>query len=151
MVRLHHAAGAEEIHVPSPDLEPWRRGDDLEAFVATVQAAPLGFGGIAVFSAHQMGSAHIGTDPETSVTRPTGELHDTPGVWIGDTSAFPTCSGVNPMVSCMSLARRTARYLDAVLAGRTAPSEPQEANASAPAVVSMPAQPDQVGGANLGG
>jgi choline dehydrogenase-like flavoprotein len=29
-------------------------------------------------------------------------------VWIGDASAFPTAPGVNPMVSIMSLARRTA-------------------------------------------
>ncbi|HSP36941.1 MAG TPA: GMC family oxidoreductase [Frankiaceae bacterium] len=151
MVRLHEAAGAEEIHVPSPDLEPWRRGEDLDAFIATMQAAPLGFGGIAVFSAHQMGSAHIGTDPASSVTRPTGELHDTPGVWIGDTSEFPSCSGENPMVSCMSLARRTAGYLDAVLGGRTAPSEPHLLAAADPGAVSMPAQPDQVGGVDLGG
>ncbi len=149
MIRLHEAAGAEEIHVPSPDLEPWHRGEDLDAFVATVRAAPLGFGGIAVFSAHQMGSAHIGLDPATSVTRPTGELHDTPGVWIGDTSAFPTCSGVNPMVSCMSLARRTAGHLDAVLRGEVPASEPSVAGAT-PTPVS-PETPEQVGGVDLGG
>ena len=37
-----------------------------------------------------------------------GQLHDTPGVWIGDASAFPTAPGVNPMVSIMALAPRTA-------------------------------------------
>ena len=37
-----------------------------------------------------------------------GKLHDTEGVWIGDASAFPTAPGVNPMVSIMSLAHRTA-------------------------------------------
>jgi len=46
--------------------------------------------------------------PETSVAGPWGELHDTPGVWIGDGSAFPTPSGTNPMVSIMVLAERTA-------------------------------------------
>jgi choline dehydrogenase-like flavoprotein len=30
------------------------------------------------------------------------------GVWIGDGSAFPTAPGVNPMISIMSLAHRTA-------------------------------------------
>jgi choline dehydrogenase-like flavoprotein len=29
-------------------------------------------------------------------------------VWIGDASAFPTAPGVNPMVSIMALAHRTA-------------------------------------------
>lgn len=152
MVRLHHAAGAEEIHVPSPDLEPWRQGEDLEAFLAVLRATPLGFGGIAVFSAHQMGSAHIGLDPATSVARPTGELYDTPGVWIGDTSAFPTCSGVNPMVSCMSLARRTAGHLDAVLSGRVAESEPVRAGGADAEEVTTPATPPEAGSAvNLGG
>jgi choline dehydrogenase-like flavoprotein len=35
-------------------------------------------------------------------------LHDATGVWIADASGMPSCSGVNPMVSTMALARRTA-------------------------------------------
>ena len=50
----------------------------------------------------------MGTDPQTSVANPFGELHDTKGVWIGDGSAFPTPSGTNPMITIMALARRTA-------------------------------------------
>lgn len=110
-IRLHEAAGAEEIVALVPGLAPWKRGDDLEAFIAATRQAPLGAGGQTVFSAHQMGSARMGRDPQTSVADPEGQLHDTPGVWIGDTSAFPTCSGVNPMVSCMALASRTAERL----------------------------------------
>jgi choline dehydrogenase-like flavoprotein len=56
----------------------------------------------------------MGSDPETSVANPWGELHDTPGVWIGDGSAFPTPSGTNPMVSIMALARRTAHAIAGV-------------------------------------
>ena len=56
----------------------------------------------------------MGSDPETSVAGPWGELHDVEGVWIGDASAFPTASGTNPMFTTMSLAHRTAR---AILAG----------------------------------
>jgi choline dehydrogenase-like flavoprotein len=50
----------------------------------------------------------MGSDPAESVADGRGELHDTPGVWIGDASAFPTAPGVNPMISIMSLAHRTA-------------------------------------------
>jgi choline dehydrogenase-like flavoprotein len=64
-----------------------------------------------LFSAHQMGTARMGRDPDTSVAKPTGELHDVRGVWIGDTSAFPTALGVNPMVTCMALASRTAAQI----------------------------------------
>ncbi|WP_102128521.1 FAD-dependent oxidoreductase [Deinococcus planocerae] len=117
--RLHEAAGAEEIHGLVPGVAPWRRGDDLEAFIERLNAAPLGAGGQTVFSAHQMGSARMGRDPETSVADVRGQLHDVPGVWIGDTSAFPTASGVNPMVSCMALAHRTAEHVLEALRGGT--------------------------------
>ena len=55
-----------------------------------------------------MCSAKLGSDPQTSVAKPSGELHDTAGVWIADASGMPTCSGVNPMLSTMALAHRTA-------------------------------------------
>jgi len=53
----------------------------------------------------------MGKDRGSSVAGPWGELHDTPGVWIGDASAFPSASGVNPMVSVMALAHRTAEAI----------------------------------------
>mgnify|MGYP002336455893 CR=1 FL=1 len=53
----------------------------------------------------------MGADPSSSVAGGRGELHDTPGVWIGDASAFPTASGTNPMFTVMSLARRTAHNM----------------------------------------
>ena len=86
----------------------WRRGEDLEAFIAAMQRVPLRAGGFRLFSAHQMSSCRMGDDPSTSVANPWGELHDTPGVHIGDASALPTAAGVNPMISTMALAHRTA-------------------------------------------
>jgi choline dehydrogenase-like flavoprotein len=58
-----------------------------------------------------MGTCRMGADPATSVADPRGELHDTPGVWIGDASAFPTPSGTNPMITIMALASRTAENI----------------------------------------
>ena len=52
----------------------------------------------------------MGDDPTTSVADP-GELHDMPGVYVGDASALPTASGVNPMISTMALAHRTAEAI----------------------------------------
>lgn len=111
VARLLEAAGAEAIFPLSERARPWRRGEDLEAWIAGLRAQPIGSGGHAVFSAHQMGTARMGLDPGTSAANPQGELHGTPGVWIGDTSAFPTPSGANPMITCMALARRTARFV----------------------------------------
>ena len=55
----------------------------------------------------------MGQDPASSVADPSGQLHDCPGVWIGDGSAFPTATGINPMVTIMALARRTAHAIRA--------------------------------------
>lgn len=109
VARILEAAGAHTIFPLSAHGGVWKRGEDLEATLRQWRREPLGAGGHPVFSAHQMGTARMGTDPQTSVAQPTGELHDIGGVWIGDTSAFPTSSGANPMVTCMALARRTAR------------------------------------------
>jgi choline dehydrogenase-like flavoprotein len=86
----------------------WSRGEDFDAFLRGLEECSLAPHEHAVFSAHQMGSCRMGADPATSVANPWGELHDTPGVWIGDASAFPTASGTNPMITIMALARRTA-------------------------------------------
>jgi choline dehydrogenase-like flavoprotein len=113
----------------------WSRGDDLEAWVDELDQVHIGAGGLFMGSAHQMGSARMGTDPATSVRRPTGELHDVDGVWIGDTSAFPTASGANPMLTCMALAHRTAEILGGSRAEVPAGARPaaEAALADAPA------------------
>jgi choline dehydrogenase-like flavoprotein len=113
MVRLHDAAGAGEVATLHRKLTRWRRGEDVDAFVDRVQQAPLTPYEHATFALHQMGSCRMGNDRATSVAGPWGELHDTPGVWIGDASAFPTASGTNPMVTTMALARRTAEAMQA--------------------------------------
>ena len=110
-IRLHVAAGAHQISALADTLPIWHRGEDLEQYISAVRRVPLRAGGARLFSAHQMGTARMGVDPATSVASPTGELHDTPGVWIGDTSAFPTSSGTNPMITVMALAHRTAEQL----------------------------------------
>jgi choline dehydrogenase-like flavoprotein len=122
-IRLHAAAGAHRISVLATGSPVWHRGeDDLETFIARAQRIPLRAGAMRMFSAHQMGTCRMGADPQTSVAGPHGELHDTPGVWIGDASAFPTSSGTNPMITIMSLAHRTAEH---VAAAAGAPKTPQ--------------------------
>ncbi|HWS35702.1 MAG TPA: GMC family oxidoreductase, partial [Actinoplanes sp.] len=110
-IRLHHAAGARGIRLFAQGSPAWRHGDDLEAYIDSARRVPLRAGGATLFSAHQMGSCRMGADPATSVADPRGELHDTPGVWIGDASAFPSPSGTNPMITIMALASRTATYI----------------------------------------
>jgi choline dehydrogenase-like flavoprotein len=85
-----------------------QRGEDLDAFIEKINQLLIGPGGTPVFSAHQMCSAKLGRDSQTSAAKTSGELHEVTGVWIADASGMPSCSGVNPMMSTMALARRTA-------------------------------------------
>ncbi|HEV7584697.1 MAG TPA: FAD-dependent oxidoreductase [Solirubrobacteraceae bacterium] len=109
LARLQRAAGAKEIITFYQQQPPsWREGEDFDAFLAEIEGGSLEANDIAAFTAHQMGSCRMGSDPSDSVANGRGELHDVKGVWIGDGSAFPTAPGVNPMISIMSLAHRTA-------------------------------------------
>ena len=108
LAQLHRARGAHEIFTFHWDDPAWREGDDFDAYLARLETAA--YEGLA-FSAHQMGSCRLGSDPQASVAGPWGELHDIPGVWIGDASALPTAPGVNPMLTTMALARRTAHAI----------------------------------------
>jgi choline dehydrogenase-like flavoprotein len=110
-VRLHVAAGARQIGALAGGVPTWRVGDDVDRYVERLKRVPLRAGGFRLFAAHQMGTCRMGADPQTSVANPYGELHDTPGVWIGDASAFPTSSGTNPMITIMALAHRTGEAI----------------------------------------
>ena len=108
LAKLHKAVGAKEIFTLHTNRVQWREGDDFDAFLEQIENASYEPNDVAIFTAHQLCSCRMGSDPESSVADGNGELHDTKGVWIGDASAFPSAPGVNPMISIMSLAHRTA-------------------------------------------
>jgi choline dehydrogenase-like flavoprotein len=113
LARLHAAAGAERILTLHRGRTAWSAGEDIGRFLAALESASCADGDVTIFSAHQLGSCRMGADPVTSVADGRGQLHDTAGVWIGDASAFPSASGVNPMITVMALARRTATAIAA--------------------------------------
>jgi choline dehydrogenase-like flavoprotein len=60
---------------------------------------------------HQAGTCRMGTDPATSVCDPTATLHDCPNVVLADASVHVTNGGVNPTLTIMALAWRSAEAL----------------------------------------
>jgi choline dehydrogenase-like flavoprotein len=66
-----------------------------------------------LFSAHQMGTARMGSDPKTSATDPQGEVHGVRGLFVADGSLLPTAAGVNPMLSIYGLTHRVAQAIKA--------------------------------------
>jgi len=111
LARLHRAAGAQQIYTLHARDIRWRQGEDFDTYLSALESASYAPNDVTCFTAHQMGSCRMGSDPSDSVADGRGELHDVKGVWIGDASAFPTAPGVNPMVSIQALAHRTAEEL----------------------------------------
>jgi choline dehydrogenase-like flavoprotein len=111
LARLHRAAGAREIFPFHWNGRRWREGEDFEAFLDALRAVPAD--DYTAFSAHQMSSCRMGADPALAVADGRGEMHDVAGVWIGDASALPSAPGVNPMITIMALAERTAGFVAA--------------------------------------
>ena len=58
-----------------------------------------------------MGTCRMGREPGSSAFGPWGESHEIAGLWIADASAFPSASGVNPMITIMALAYRNAQAM----------------------------------------
>ena len=53
----------------------------------------------------------MGTDPATSVTGPDGRVHGHDNLWIADASVHVTNGSVNPALTIMALAHRTAERI----------------------------------------
>jgi choline dehydrogenase-like flavoprotein len=70
---------------------------------------------VSLFSAHQLGTARAGGDARSHPVDPEGRVRGgadgatISGLYVGDGSLLPTASVVNPMVTIMALAERTAR------------------------------------------
>lgn len=100
-------AGAKRVLLPVMGFPEIRGRDDLERFRRTqVRRSRL-----EMMAFHPLGTCRMGTDRERSVVGPYGETHDVPGLWIADGSVVPTSLGVNPQITIMSLAMRTARAI----------------------------------------
>ncbi len=105
--RIHVAAGARRVltlHTP-PLVRDGARFGSLAAEIERRGAIP---NRVAVFSAHQMSSCRIGASRNESVADADGQVWDVRGLFVADASAFPSAAGVNPMLTVMALARRTA-------------------------------------------
>ena len=69
----------------------------------------------ALYSFHIMGSARMGGSPAMSAANAAGETWEVPNLVVADGSAFPTASGVNPMITIEAIAHLNASRLAARL------------------------------------
>jgi choline dehydrogenase-like flavoprotein len=60
---------------------------------------------------HLLGTAKMGTDPQTSVVNAWGRTHDIPNLFIFDGSIWPTSSGMNPTATIAAMSLWCADHL----------------------------------------
>ena len=106
--RILAAAGAREIVTAHARAQRWDDGFPRGAF-------RFGPGRGSLFSFHLMGSARMGGSPRTSAADPAGETWEVQNLVVADGSAFPTASGVNPMITIEAIAHLNAVRLAARL------------------------------------
>lgn len=113
------SAGARRVFTSHAQEVAYRPGVDGDRARMMRDADAAGWGpGQAVANAfHLQGSARMGGSPDMSACGPTGETWDVRGLYVCDGSAFPTASGVNPMLSIESIAHMNATGIAAALAG----------------------------------
>jgi choline dehydrogenase-like flavoprotein len=82
--------------------------------VGALAAASGGFGSPyagPASTAHIMGTARMGDDPETSVVDAWGRMHELDNLYVADGSVFVSSGGFNPTLTIMALSLRMARHL----------------------------------------
>ena len=116
--RIHLAAGAERVISLQNKPTDLRRSmqeevqrQRLREFDRLIERRGLGSNRVVMFSAHQMGTCRMGADPKTSVTDEHQQVHGVKGLFVCDSSVFPTSCGVNPMLSIMALAHKASQYI----------------------------------------
>jgi choline dehydrogenase-like flavoprotein len=101
------AAGAAKVHPGLPGLDAISAREDLEQLRSRrVRADHL-----KLTAFHPMGTVRMGRDPARSVVDSYGRHHHLAGLRVADASTFPSCVGVNPQMTIMAFAMRTAEAL----------------------------------------
>jgi choline dehydrogenase-like flavoprotein len=124
--RILAAAGArglstlhsDLLEVDAPKGSTSLSQKELDGFNNLVEKRGIAPNRLMLFSAHIMGSCRMGADESLAAVSVEGELLGVRNLFIADASVFPTTLGANPMITIMSMSKRTsefvARRLDAM-------------------------------------
>ena len=108
---IYLAAGAREVHTQLPGMPAVRKREELDWITEGRWTAA----DLKLSAYHPMGTCRLGKGPESSVVDQYGRAHDLPGLVITDASVLPGSTYVNPQITIMALAARSARNLAAEL------------------------------------
>jgi choline dehydrogenase-like flavoprotein len=100
------AAGAKRAYIGLPRLKEVSSRPELKGVDERVRRDHL-----KLTAFHPMGTVRMGEDPARSVVDSFGRHHAVRNLWVADASVFPSCVAVNPQMTIMAFARRSATAL----------------------------------------
>lgn len=107
LCEVFFSAGARKCYLPFHNLWKIESVDEIEK----IYKMNLKVHDVELMTVHVMGTARMGVNPQQSVVNSHGEFHNMKGLFVADASVFPSSIGVNPQVTIMALATRTAEYI----------------------------------------
>lgn len=126
LAKLCYVTGAKEIRPLLPNLEPFVQtqtpkldeegAQDPEfsdpvfaAWLKKLRAAGNQPPAATWSSAHQMGTCRMSADAAEGVVDESGQVWGAKNLYVADASVFPSASGVNPMITVMTIADWVSR------------------------------------------
>jgi choline dehydrogenase-like flavoprotein len=105
--RLYFAAGATQVYVPT--AVPLRLNS--EAQLDLIDGLPLWSATAPYISAHQQGTVRFAPDARDGGAAPDGQVYGTRGVYVFDSSGFPSSASSHTMAPIITVARCLTRRL----------------------------------------
>ena len=100
------AGGAKRLLVPVRGVGWCENPAEVRQKLAASQLADFN-----MYASHPTATCRLSRDIETGVVDINGEAHGLPGLFIADSSVFPTSLGVNPQLTTMAVATIIGRHM----------------------------------------
>jgi choline dehydrogenase-like flavoprotein len=106
--QMHFAAGATRVMTLHATPTEFRSVPEIEKKLAD---SDWGTNEVALYSAHPLGTCRMGEDPARSVVDSHCQVHDLQGLFVIDGSVTPTSLGVNPQLTILAIAEKSAEWI----------------------------------------
>jgi choline dehydrogenase-like flavoprotein len=106
--RIHFAAGAREASTLHAREVRMKSPQEIDARLGDAEWGPNRLG---LYSAHPLGTCRMGEDRLRSVVDSHCETHDCKGLFVIDGSVTPTSLGVNPQMTILAVAEKSAEWI----------------------------------------
>ncbi len=108
LVQAYFASGAREVYAAIRGFPVFRSIEEVESVWDQYRVQE---GDLELAAFHPMGTCRMGGDRRSSVVDSRCQTHDIENLYVCDSSVLPTALGVNPQLTIMAIAFRTAERM----------------------------------------